>query len=234
MEAEPNNFGPSKSSPASAGLTRVPLFHAAWLFACGIALAQAVWLRPGTLLIALASMLVLCCIAALRAQRIVWLPLAVLWCLLGAWCAEMEPDPGPAPAVAALSDGLMRTVEGTITRAGPVRDQLGPDIDEATSDSLTQGLDLRVSSIEFVNDTEDRQAPAEGGVRLTVRWPEHFRGQSDPRAFECGERVRADVRLLPPQIYHDPGAWSRTEYLLDQGITATASAKIDQVKSLGL
>jgi competence protein ComEC len=209
MQAEPNNFGASTANPASAGLTVVPLFHAAWLFAGGVALAQAVWLRPSMLLIALALIAVLCCVAAFRAQRIVWLPLAVLWCLLGAWCAEMEPHPAPAPAVAALSDGLMRTVEGTITHAGPVRGELEPNIDEAASDAPTQRLDLRVSSMEIVNDTEDWQGPAEGGVRLTVRWPENLPAQSDPQAFECGERIRADVRLLPPQVYRDPGAWGR-------------------------
>ena len=37
-------------------------------------------------------------LAALRAQRVAWLPLLALWLLLGAWCAEMEPHPAPAPA----------------------------------------------------------------------------------------------------------------------------------------
>ena len=39
----------------------------------GIALTQVVWLRPSLVLIALALVAVLCCVAALRAQRIVWL-----------------------------------------------------------------------------------------------------------------------------------------------------------------
>src|ERR1035438_1734039 len=99
----------------------VPLFHAVWLFAVGIAVTHWLYLRPSLVLVALALVTVLCGVAAFRAQRIVWLPLAVLWLLLGAWCAEMEPHPAPAPAVAALSDGLLRTVEGTVVDAGPVR-----------------------------------------------------------------------------------------------------------------
>ena len=41
------------------------------------------------------------------------------------------------------------------------------------------------------------------------------------------------ARLLPPQVYRDPGAWSRADYLLDQGITSTATVTIDRVESLG-
>ena len=65
----------------------MPLFHAAWLFAVGIAVVHWVWLRPSLVLVALALVAVLCGVAALRAPRIAWLPLAILWCMLGAWCA---------------------------------------------------------------------------------------------------------------------------------------------------
>ena len=44
---------------------------------------------------------------------------------------------------------------------------------------------------------------------------------SQPAPFQCGDRIRAIVRLLPPEIYHDPGVWSREDFLLDQGITST-------------
>src|ERR1039458_2300694 len=103
-----NSAGPGNGPGA------VPLFHAAWLFAAGIAVAGWLWLRPPVVLIALALAGLLCCVAALRAQRVVWVPLSLLWLLLGVWCAEMEPQPAPAPALAALSDGLLRTVEGVV------------------------------------------------------------------------------------------------------------------------
>src|SRR5579864_5905558 len=101
----------SYGAPA-AGHDAVPLFHAAWLFALGIAIAHWVWLRPSLVLAAVVAIAVFCIVAALRIQRIMWLPVAVLWCLLGAWCALMEPHPAPAPALASLSDGLLRSVEG--------------------------------------------------------------------------------------------------------------------------
>jgi competence protein ComEC len=41
------------------------------------------------------------------------------------------------------------------------------------------------------------------------------------------------ARPLQPETYHDPGAWSREDFLLDQGITATATVPLDQVERLG-
>jgi len=244
MESAPPNSGQENASPASLGtsLRTVPLFHAAWLFATGIAATAWLWLQPSLVLVALALLAVLCCVAAFRAQRIAWLPLAVLWLLLGAWCAEMQPHPAPAPALAALSNGLLRTVEGTVVNAGPVRGETeqnlidhGDQVEPAESQPLpaqqpSQRIDLRVSSLEVVTDADDVQAPAEGGVRLTVRWPQTPAGE---QPFQCGERIRAVVRLLPPEVYHDPGVWSREDFLVDQGITSTATVAIDRVDRLG-
>ena len=123
----------SPNRPSSAGLSDSPLFHAAWLFALGILLSRAVWLRPGLVLVAMALLAVLCCVALGRARRIAWLPLGALWILLGAWCALVEPHPAPAPALAALSDGLTRTVEGTVADAGPVRSESEQDVRRAAA-----------------------------------------------------------------------------------------------------
>jgi len=232
MQRTPDNIGPSIQSPSTAGLTSVPLFHAAWLFAAGIAFAHFCWLRPTSLLIALFPVAVLCCVAAFRAQRILWIPMATLWCLLGAWCAEMEPQPAPAPVLSALSDGLLRTVEGTIVDAAPMRSAVEQDDNEPSADGPTQRIDLHVTSIEVVTDELDEQTAVDGGVRLTIRWPQTAPGQPVPQDYRCGDHIRAVARLLPPANYRDPGAWSRTNYLLDQGITSTASVAIERVESL--
>ncbi len=81
----------------------------------------------------------------------------------------------------------------------------------------------------MVNDESDTQALVGGGLRLTARWP----AGSGVQAFACGDRVRAVVRLLPPETYHDPGVWSRADFLLDEGITSTATVTIDRVERLG-
>jgi competence protein ComEC len=246
MQAEDSSFGQTR--PAFAGLGAVPLFHAAWLFAAGVTLSHWLWLRPSLVLVALALVAVLCGVAALYAQRVAWLPLAMLWCLLGAWCAEMEPHPAPAPDVAALSDGLLRTVEGTVVNTGPMRGELEQNVAEdsewasaapqappqSPAQSPSQRIDLQVSTLEVVTDDQDAQLPATGGVRLTIRWPlDQKLVQSNPQPFHCGERIRAEARLLRPETYHDPDVFSRADFLLDQGITSTASLKIDRVERLG-
>ncbi len=215
---------------SSAGLGAVPLFHAAWLFAAGIVAANWLWFVPGQVLVALAVTAVLCGIAALRAQSIAWLPVGLLWLFLGAWCAEMEPQPAPAPALAALSDNLLRSVEGTVIDAGQLRGEIEQSVDSPTTTQPTQRIDLRVSTVEVVTDAEDAQAPIEGRVRLTVRWPAAVLTQ---QPFRCGERIRAAVRLLPPETYHDPGVWSRQDFLLDQGVTSSASVSIARIDRLG-
>jgi competence protein ComEC len=165
---------PTSGEPVS-GLSAVPLFHAAWLFAVGIAITHWLWLRPSLVLAALVLVTGLCGVAALRALRIAWLPMAMLWCLLGAWCALMEPHPAPAPALASLSDELLRTVEGTVVDAGTVRVETEQSVNEdaaaatVSAPQRTQRIDLRVSSLEAVTDSEDAQASVAGGVRLTVR-----------------------------------------------------------------
>jgi competence protein ComEC len=194
-------------------------------------LAKFVWLRPGYVLLGLACLAVLCGVGAVRAPRVSWLTLAPLWILLGAWCAEMEPQPAPAPVISALSDGLLRAVEGTVIEAGPVRGELQEDGEQSSAslpEKPTQRLDIRVTSIEKVTDLEDAQIPADGNVRVTL----HFLSAPD-HPLRCGERVRAEIRLLPPDVYRDPGAWSRQDYLLDIGITSTATADLNRMERLG-
>ncbi len=235
MPAESLISGPPASGYSATSQSLMPLFHAAWLFALGIVVAHWLWLRPSLVLAALAPMALLCGLAAFRAPRIVWLPLAVLWCLLGAWCGLMEPQPAPEPKLASLSDGLLRTVEGTVVDAGPIRGETVQDMDQdehagGQAPQPSQRIDLNVSNLEAVTDTTDAQVPVEGVVRLTIRWP------ADPaatRSFACGQRVRALVRLLPPEIYHDPGVWSREDFLVDQGITSSATVNLDRVENLG-
>jgi competence protein ComEC len=234
MQAESPSFGQSPASPASARLTAVPLFHAACLFALGITAAHWLWLRPSLVLVALLLLAALCALAAFRAQRIASVPLAALWLLLGAWCAEMEPHPAAATQLAALSNGLLRTVEGTVIDTGPVHAEVEENLDEpAPAARSSQRIDLRVSTLEVVSDETDAQAPTSGNVRLTVRWPSAQESALSAQPLKCGDRIRAVARLLQPETYRDPGVWSREEYLVDQGITATATLNLDQVERLG-
>jgi len=245
MDSERTTPGPNSAhffdASASATLASAPLFHAAWLFALGIFCTHRLWARPSLLLIALLPISMLALLSAFRAQRIVWLPLAALWLLLGAWCGQMEPQPAPSLQLAALSDNLLRVVEGTVVDASALRletEQVlpSPETPWATARAPitqpSQRIDLRVSTLEVISDDVDEQRQVSGSVRLSVRWPS---GQlvPAPSTFHCGDRIRVAVRLLPPESYHDPGVWSRSDFLLNQGITSTASLGIERVERLG-
>lgn len=236
MQAGSPTPGLASGATPAAVVEAMPLFHAAWLFACGIAFAHFFWLPPSWALVSLPLVACLICLAAFRAHRILWLPLAFLWCLLGAWCAWMQPRPAPAPQLAALSDNLLREADGTVVNVGPLRGAIFADPDAAGQDDsdlpapeTTQTIDLKLSSLEVVTETADQQEFVSGRIRLTVRWPESLQ----PLPFHCGERIHAAVQLLPADNYHDPGVWDREQYLLDQGITSGGSVRIVRVDRLG-
>jgi len=87
--ASPNSGQPS------AGQSAAPLFHAAWQFAVGITIAHWLWLRPGFVLLALALVATLAVLAAFRAQRTVFVPLAILWSVV---CSHAAPTGSRAGA----------------------------------------------------------------------------------------------------------------------------------------
>jgi len=226
---------PALGRSTPAGPSAAPLFHAAWIFALGIAASQWLSLRSSLVLVALAAVAALCFIAAVRAPRIVWLPLALLWSLLGYWCAMMEPHPSAASKLASLSDGLLRTVEGTVVDTGPVRSELEQNLNEPPAAAPARRVDLSASSVELVDDAVDEQLKIAGGVRLTVRWPAGAAPQESAQAAmpSCGDHIRTVARLFLPGTYRDPGAFSRADYLLEQGITSTASVNIDRLEIVG-
>jgi competence protein ComEC len=245
MQKESITSGQIPATPSfaglSAGIASVPLFHAAWLFAAGVAATNWLWLRPSYVLVALALLAGLSILAALRAQRVAWLPVAVLWLLLGAWCAWVEPQPAPAPDLAALSNGLLRNVEGTILNAGPIRSEIEQNLPDENPSQPTesdpdprpsQRIDLSLSTIETITDTTDSQSPVSGNVRLTIRWPRPGPNQPAPQPFHCGDSIRAVARLLQPEVYRDPGVWNREDFLLSQGITSTATINIDRIEQI--
>ena len=227
MDPDSAPAGRLSAAQRFAGADALPLFLAACLFALGVIAARLFYQPPARFLIAIVAIIALCAVAAVRAQRVAWIAMATLWILLGAWRAEMEPLPAPAPMLLSLSDGLLRTVEGTVTNAGPVRVQMDQSVDEPSAEVPSQGVDLSLTSIEVVDDNSDQQVPISGSVRLNLRWP-----HASPRRIPCGARIRAVARLLPPETYHDAGVWNRSAYLLDQGITATASVNIERVELL--
>jgi competence protein ComEC len=196
----------------------------------GIILARYQYLRPSYLLVGLLPLSAIAAAAIIKTPRLTWLPIAAIWITLGAWSAETEPAPTADPAVVQISDGLLRTVEGTVVDAGPSRsrypadDATGDQDFEAVADPTgeqIQRVDIQLTSAEVVTDASDAIASIPGDtarLRLSVLWASRLAA-----AIRCGQRLRAAVRILPSETFHDPGVWSRATYLESQQIMASAT-----------
>jgi competence protein ComEC len=226
--------------PAISATAFVPLFYAALLYLAGIVFVHFQYLRPSLLLAGLLPLTLVAIWTIAKAPRLTWLPFAAIWLTLGAWSAETEPQPAPDPAIAQLADGLLRTVEGTVADAGPMRVERAENQDfdspeaEAAPTRLnhpSQRVDLQLTAAEVVNNTEDRIIPipshATGRIRLTIEWPG---GHAQP--IPCGQHLRAVVRILPAETFSDPGVWDRTAYLESQQIAATATVNANKLEGM--
>jgi competence protein ComEC len=230
----------TRSQPISQSAALIPLFHAALLYLAGIVLAYFCYLRPGYLLFGLFPLGVISWITIHRAPRLRWLPIATIWITLGAWSAETEPALAADPAITQLADGLLRTVEGTVTDAGPLRAR---DLEETElldaeahgeqdaepsprPGEMLQRVDLELNSAEVVTDAADRIVSLTPGnnlsqtasIRLNILFP-----AGAAKVIACGEHLRTVIRILPPDEFRDPGVWNRATYLETEQISAIAS-----------
>lgn len=215
---------------------RAPLLFAAVCFALGEGLTrlpQPIG-RPTAILsfavVALGGLTLLCLRTAFR---LALLPLAALWLAAGVWSAQIEPAASPQTALLGYADGLSRDVEARVVRVrtlpprGPKRDEAGGDFDpdawEEPGGEPALSVDLDVGAIEYLTSDISRMEPVAGGVRVMV-----FGGA----ALRCGERIAVPLRLRVPERYNDPGAWQYADYLLEQGIAATANVSAAKVRVL--
>ncbi len=183
--------------------------------------------------LALTALTVLC---QRRAFRLVLLPLAALWIAAGLWSAQIEPAPAPQTALLRYADGLSRTVRGRVVRVrtlpqhAPEADTSDADFDgwDEAAGTAALSVDLDVSAIEDVTPDTSRMVPIAGGVRATL-----FAGNAVAPQLRCGDLVELPLRLRAPERYNDPGAWQYADYLLDQGIAATANVSAAKVQPLG-
>ena len=235
--------------PAIPASFHLPLFLVALLFLSGILLAQTIYLKPASLLFALFPIAAVYWFSIQRAPRLASLILVVFWITLGYWSAETELQPAASTVVTGLVDGLLRSVEGTVTSAEPMRYAAAGEQDQGTADhdienaelsgsdtrdnqsQQTQRVDLLVTDAELISDQFDTIVPiarrSSGLIRVTIRW-------SGPPAAEvhCGDRLGLLMRLSEPDVYHDPAVWNRYTYLASQSISATGTIAAGDTKRL--
>ncbi len=173
-----------------------------------------------------------------RSPQLAAFAIAALWIAVGLWSAQIQPAPAPQTALLRYADGLSRTVEGRIIRIRPLPPRTSQS-DAATSDAdwdqweepgtPSTSIDLSVTAVEDVTPDTSRMVPiAEaGGVRATLFAGRDAQTQSE---LHCGDRISLPLRLRSPERYNDPGAWQYADYLLDQGIAATASASSTKLR----
>ena len=223
-------------------LRRAPLLAAAVCFAVGEALTQLPPRQPRLAVVLALGTLALTLLALRRAPRIAILAVCALWIAIGLWSAQIEPAPSPQTALVAYADGLSRTVQAHVVRIRPLpprtsdSDATNPDDQDQDTDQWDEpgapaiSVDLALTAIEDITPDVARMMPIAGGVRATLLTQPsnpHFGPQNAPASSQpvlhCGDLVEVPLRLRVPERYRDPGAWQYADYLLDQGIAATAN-----------
>ena len=186
-----------------------PSMFAALCFAVGILISRLAWFLPGLLLSALLAALVVAIVGLAKAPRMAWFTTALVYALLGIFCAEVAPAVNPQQTLAQMADNTQRTVEGEIVRLGPVREVVStaPFSFRARAEQSRQ-IDLRLPSL--------------GTARVGLYAP---MGATFPH-LACGDVARVTVPLHEAERFLDPGAWDYRAYLLQQGIGALGSTKL--------
>ncbi|MGI4829679.1 MAG: ComEC/Rec2 family competence protein [Janthinobacterium lividum] len=217
---------------------RMPLLLAALAFSVGILLARQ-WHTPVILIVSVLFLLQFAGLAVSRSALTGWFAVLVLWAGVGCWCAQMQAPIPRQTQLIANADGLSRAVRGRvvalralrpaevnhaapITNTAPWMVEPGGWEGEAGDPGAT--IDLAVDSVEQVTPDISSMQPVAGGVRLTV--------VGIIPTLRCGDLIEVPVRLRVPEIYRDPGAFSYADWLLGQGLGATASAKTAKLQVL--
>lgn len=189
-----------------------PSMLAALCFSVGILTAHLQWLLPGLILLSLPLAFAVAWLAAAKAPRMRWAATALVFALLGTFCAEVAPGVNPQEQLALMTGKTRRTIQGEIVRLGAIRET------ESTapfSDKLREE-----HSIQF-----DLKMPSLGTARITAYAP---LSAAFPQ-LECDDEVRATATLHEPERFLDPGVWDWNEYLHEQGIGALGSVKAPEL-----
>ena len=219
---------------------RVPLLLASLAFIAGILLAKH-WHTTSILLVSVFALLILAKMSLREGAAVGWLGVLALWAGVGCWCAQLQPPVPLQGDLISYADGLSRTVRGRVisvrilsprdrNRAAPMSSSPAPWLIEpggweGDAGEPSTAIDLAVEAIEQVTPDLSTLQPTSGGIRLTV-----IGGGS---TLLCGDLVEVPLRLRTPETYRDPGAFSYSDWLLGQGIGATASVKATRLQVLG-
>ena len=194
--------------------------------------------RPAVVLaLGLGLLMGLVAVAGRWGWRVVVVPVAGVWMVVGMWCAGVRPVAERQVALRQYADGLSREVRGRVVRVRRLPGRVeakDQDVDRTqwqASEAVageTMSVDVAVEGVEEVTPDLSRMVPVGGGVRATV-----MAGDGGLPELGCGDEVEAPMRLKVAERYRDPGAWQYGDYLLEQGIGVRASVRAAKVVKLG-
>ncbi|MDE1163294.1 MAG: ComEC/Rec2 family competence protein [Acidobacteriaceae bacterium] len=213
---------------------QMPMLAAAMAFAAGEIVARH-WIAAARLYVALALLLVIAVVAMWTARRVMLWAVLALWVAVGAFALQVTPQPMRQVSAARYADGLSREVVGEVVDVRPMTPQSESDADgaalqpweiepggwEQEAEPARTLVDVKLRAVEEVTPDEAHMRPMNGGVRVMLR--------GEAPALRCGDVLRLPMRLQVPDEYRDAGAWSRREFLLQQGIGLEAKAAGEKV-----
>jgi len=212
---------PASRAPGPAHSSRfiaAPALLGASSFAIGILCAHFFWFVPGWVFVGVLVVAAISTAGCRIASRLAWPSTGLVYALLGILCAEIAPAVNQQKQLALLADNTSRTMEGEITRLGPVRTVLSTTpFSTKTHEEHSQQMDVRLDSMPG------------SAVRVTLYAPVE---EAFPE-MACGDRVRATLAMHTEERYLDPGVWDAGDYLLRQGIGALASVRPEKFAVIG-
>ena len=223
--------GQAKPLRASAGATgRQPVFWAVLAFSVGLCVGHYCWRPPSWWLIA-ALVYAAAGLYFLR-RRPQFASALALAAFVFAGALGIQSRANVRPDQQWLGDSEESFVTAHVTSEGNLQSD-GPG-------SLRQQVDLQTEQIESPAGTNAVAI----GVRLNiyskaeaVSEEEGFPSHNNPAPgvmplLHYGQRIRFSAALTSPRNFHNPGAFDYVEYLREQGIDATASAKYSGIEIL--
>jgi len=206
------------------------MLWAALAFGGGIVFSRYAWRPPGWWLIALIGAIVGAIVFAGRQRRLAPVLAMIGLVGLGAIAGSVRTAAVFPPELAPF-DGKQALVTGYVVAEGAP--QLAGK--RATRDSF----DLQIESLQPLDRKREPIGPPvtiRANIRVSVysagRWEETEDARSTEAGVHYGQRVRFPGSLRLPRNFGNPGSFDYRQYLLDRGIVAQASTRVDRIETL--
>jgi competence protein ComEC len=138
--------------------------------------------------------------------------------LTGALHIQLQGPPTPVdPALKPFAYRPEVELTARVTHEGKLR--------QSSPGEQRQTLDIETEAVATENG---EHIPLRAGVRLNLYADDH----ASMRFFHYGDRIHFPAKLKLPRNFHNPGAFDYETYLAENGISALASAKAEDVQLL--